>query len=207
MKRASNQASICAAPAVRVTDFRLRRIFLVVLAAACAREKPRSDTTIVQTEQPASPSDHLNWLITPRGLGPLHAGMTRTEAEAVVGGSFAAVRDTAWKRCAFTSNDHLPPGVRVMVEGGTIARIDVDSGRVATAEGARIGDSEDRIKELYGTRVVVTPRKYTNGHSLTVKPTAAADSLFRIVFEADSGRVMSYRAGRVPPVEYVERCG
>jgi hypothetical protein len=145
-------------------------------------------------------------VITPRGLGPLHAGMTRAQAEAVVGGSLAIAGDSGWNACGYTPVDRLPPGVRVMVEGGTIARVDVDSGSIATAEGARIGDSENRIRELYAGHVVTTPAKYTNGHYLTVQPAAGSDTLFRIVFETDSGKVRSYRAGRVPPVEYVEGC-
>jgi hypothetical protein len=37
--------------------------------------------------------------------------------------------------------------------------------------------------------------------------TILADSAFRIIFEAENGRVVRYRAGRRPPVVYVERCG
>jgi hypothetical protein len=94
-----------------------------------------------------------------------------------------------------------------MVEGGSIARVEVVSGTTATTEGARVGDSEDRIQQLYPGRVVTTPHKYTSGHYLTVKPIDAADSLNRLVFETDGHRVTEYRAGRLPQVEYVERCG
>ena len=132
--------------------------------------------------------------------------MSRAEAEAIVGGSLAIEGDSAWKDCDYVSAGRLPPGAHVMVESGTVARIDIDNGTIATAEGARIGDSEDRIRQLYAGRVVTTPHRYTAGHYLTVRPSAAADSLFRIVFETDSGRVKLYRAGRVPPVEYVEGC-
>jgi hypothetical protein len=36
--------------------------------------------------------------------------------------------------------------------------------------------------------------------------TDPADSMLRIIFETDSGRVVRYRAGRRPPVDYVEGC-
>ena len=133
--------------------------------------------------------------------------MTRADAEAAIGGPLAVDGDSGWTGCAYLPTDRLPPGARVMVENGTIARVDVDSGRIATAEGARIGDSEERIRQLYDGRVVTAPRKYTSGHYLTITPAVGADSAFRIVFETDSGRVTSYRSGRVPPVEYVEKCG
>jgi len=132
--------------------------------------------------------------------------MTRAEAEAVVGGSLAIDGDSAWKDCDYTPDDHLPPGAQVMVESGTVARIDIDDGTIATAEGAHIGDSEERIRRLCAGRVVTTPHTYTDGHYLTVRPSAAADSLFRIVFETDKDHVKLYRAGRLPPVEYVEGC-
>jgi hypothetical protein len=94
-----------------------------------------------------------------------------------------------------------------MVDGGLVARIDVDSGITATREGARIGDSEARIQSLYPGRVTVEPHKYTSGHYLVVTPAALEDSAFRIVFETDSARVTKYRAGKLPQVAYVERCG
>jgi hypothetical protein len=133
--------------------------------------------------------------------------MTRAQAESVVGGSLAISRDTAWKECGYVSSDRLPAGARMMVEQGSIARIDIVEGTTATAEGARIGDSEDRIRQLYAGHVATSPHKYTNGHYLTVKPTGPADGAYRIVFETDGQRVTVYRAGRVPQVEYIERCG
>ena len=93
-----------------------------------------------------------------------------------------------------------------MIDGGRIARVDVDSAGIATAAGARIGDSEARIERLYAGRVRTTPHKYEEGgRYLTVD--AADDSSFAIVFETSKGRVTRYRAGRRPAVEYVEGCG
>jgi hypothetical protein len=93
-----------------------------------------------------------------------------------------------------------------MVEGGRIARFDVDSGRVRTAAGAGIGDTEDQVRRLYSGHVSITPQKYTAGHYLTVTPDAA-DSSYAIVFETSGGKVTRFRAGRRPQVEYVEGCG
>jgi hypothetical protein len=177
------------------------------IGSACSPAGSRRDTTATGNARAPAPVTPSPWAITPRGLGPLHAGMTRAQAESVLGGSLSIGGDTAWKDCAYASTDRLPPGVRVMVEGGSIARIDVERGTIATAEGAAIGDSEDRVRQLYAGRVVTSPHKYTNGHYLTVKPTALADSSYRMVFETDGQRVTVYRAGRVPQVEYVERCG
>ena len=109
--------------------------------------------------------------------------------------------------CGYLAWADGPPGVRVMVEGGRVARVDVDSGGVATALGARIGDAESRVQSLYAGRVAVTPHKYTDGHYLVVTPSAPGDSAYRLIFETAAGRVTRYRAGRRPAVEYVEGCG
>jgi hypothetical protein len=81
----------------------------------------------------------------------------------------------------------------------------VRSGTIPTAAGARIGDTEARIKSLYEGRVTTTPHKYVKGgHYLTVTP---ADTSYRIVFETNGKKVTSFRSGRVPEVEQVEGCG
>jgi hypothetical protein len=163
--------------------------------------------TVVAMLAPAC-SSHDAWVLTPRGLGPLYVGMTRAQAEAVVGSSLAISGDAEWKDCAFTPRASLPPGIRIMVENGTIARIDVDSNSaITTVEGVRVGDSEARVHSVYAGRVTVTPQKYTTGHYMTVRSAAAADSLFRMIFETDGRKVLRFRGGRVPAVEYVESCG
>lgn len=88
-----------------------------------------------------------------------------------------------------------------------IERVDVDSAGVLTAEGAGVGDAEANVIALYRGRVSVQPHKYTGprGHYLIV--TSTGDTLHRIVFETDGQRVVNYRAGRRPAVDYVEGCG
>jgi hypothetical protein len=144
------------------------------------------------------------WVVSAKGIGPIEAGMTKHDVEAKLGSALAGAPDSTWMSCGYVKGNALPAGVTLMVENGAIARIDIDSGTVATTEGARIGDTEDRLKTLYRD-LDVMPHKYTNGHYLTVR--SAADSSYRIIFETDGQRVIRYRAGRVPQVEYVERCG
>ena len=93
-----------------------------------------------------------------------------------------------------------------MVEQLRIARVDVRSGTVTTGEGAKIGDSADRLRDLYPGQVTASPHKYTAGQYLTIVPPSPADSEFRLVFETENGRVTQYRSGRLPSVEYVEGC-
>ena len=160
------------------------------------------------TQQPLPPGgvatpESAVWSVTENGIGNLRVGMTVAEARAVVPAfSVAASRDST--ECTYAKTNGLPPGVMVMLEGGKIVRVEVRRGTIATSTGARIGDSEDRIKTLYPGQVTVTPHKYTpGGHYLTVAPPSSAD---RIIFETDGKRVVNYRAGQRPQVEYVEGC-
>lgn len=92
-----------------------------------------------------------------------------------------------------------------MVVDGVVARVDVDSNTVPTAEGARVGDIEERVLALYGERVTVSPHEYTDGHYLTVRP-VTGDTSYLIVFETNRNTVTNFQAGRVPQVQYVEGC-
>ncbi len=142
-----------------------------------------------------------------QGIGRLRAGMSTAEASGVVTGTLGWPPNADTTGCSYLQWTGGPDGVRVMVEGGRVVRIDVEAPTVATRAGARVGDAEDRVLALYGDRVTVTPHKYTEGKYLTVRPVAAADSAYRIVFETDSGKVVRFRSGRRPAVEYVEGCG
>jgi hypothetical protein len=130
--------------------------------------------------------------------------MTVAEANAASGGRLQI--PGTMEECDWVNIKGEPEGLSMMIEKGTISRIDVvRASTIATTTGARIGDSEDRIKSLY-PGVVVQPHKYTDGHYLVVTPAAAADKDFRIVFETDGAKVLRYRSGKVPAVEYVEGC-
>jgi hypothetical protein len=171
---------------------RLAAVLSLLAAAGCVHERA------TRASAPGS-----RWVVTTSGIGPLHAGMTVAEAAAAVPGTFAAA---SIAECTYAHWSGAPPGVSVMVERGRVARVDVASGPVATAEGARIGDREERIRQLYPGRVEAMPHKYTDGHYLVVRPADPADRFHLIVFETDGTRVKRYRAGRRPAVEYVEGC-
>ncbi|MEJ7809514.1 MAG: META domain-containing protein [Gemmatimonadaceae bacterium] len=178
--------------------------------ASAATSAPASGSPSTGSPSTGSPStgSPSTWTVTEQGLGPLRAGMTLRDASSALGGALAPRAGTDTSACTYLEWRGGPPGVRVMSEGGRIARVEVvDSGTIATAAGARIGDTEARVQSLYAGRVTVLPHKYTAGRYLTVTPAVSADSAYRIVFETDGQRVTRYRAGRRPQVEYVEGCG
>ena len=189
------------------------RIVLIALlgaAIACgggAERSPRADSSAAPHDASGATPTGVRGsdsAVTEYGLGPLRAGMTIAEASSALGGALVAPVEYDTAGCDYATWRGGPAGVRVMIDQGRIARVEVDSVNVATAAGARVGDDEERIKSLYPGRVTVTPHKYGDGHYLTVN--AVGDSSLAIVFETSEGRVMKYRAGRRPAVDYVEGC-
>lgn len=155
-------------------------------------------------EAPAGPT---TWQVSLRGFGPLQVGMSPREAADATGGSLQAIPEADTAACTYLPWPNGPSGVSVMAVNGAVARVDVQDSLVSTEAGARVGDTEDRIRDLYGDRLTTSPHKYTDGSYLTMVPESEADSAFRIVFEVENGRVTRFRSGVRPPVEYVERCG
>ena len=176
-----------------------------ILAVGCARapeNPPPADSGLVAVPPAPTPS---GWQVRYDGIGPVRIGATVAELEATLGTPLARA-DSLDPRCDYLRNPALVPGVWFMVVDGRIARIDVDSAGPPTAEGVRVGDDSAAVQSRYAPRVEVTPHKYTDGKYLTVTPVAPADSGYRLVFEANGGKVTHYRAGRLPEVRWVEGC-
>ena len=144
--------------------------------------------------------------LSEEGLGQILIGMNLDDA---VNMGLLNENPTMNPRCDFVFpavGAGIPEGVGVMVVKGKVARIDVDTGSVTTEDGAKIGDSEDRIKSIYGDEVQVEPHKFIEaGHYMTV-PGDSASAGKAIVFETDGKHVTAFRAGRLPEVKWVEGC-
>ena len=160
---------------------------------------PRSDTAGEPTGGTAPRT------VSPTRFGPVRIGMTLDELREAHGGE-VRVGDTSGP-CYHVRLENVvanpPYPLLAMIVDGTVARIEIVDSTVTTDEGARIGDTEARIRELYGASVRTEPHAYTDGHYLIVTP---SDSTHRIVFETDGERVTRYRAGRHPEVGWVEGC-
>lgn len=161
------------------------------VADTSGAEAPRADTTDARS------------VVSTEGFGPVRIGMSVQELAA----HLAADTDTAGlAECDYVRIAGAPDSTGFMIVDGRLARIDVRGGATATAEGARVGDPERRIEELYPV-LRRQPHKYTAGSFYLIAfPEAAPDTLHRYVFETDGERVTRYRAGVYPPVEYVEGC-
>jgi len=181
-------------------------LLLATLASACAKE---DDTAVKGRTGPngAARDTVSDLALSEEGLGQLQIGMTLAEA---VNMGLVNERPDMKSACDFVFpavGAGIPFGVNVMVVKGKIARIDVDTGTVTTEDGVKIGDTEDRVKSVYGDELQIQPHKYIEGgHYMTVKGDSASAGK-AIVFETDGKRVTMFRAGRIPEVEWVEGCG
>lgn len=151
----------------------------------------------------AGPADR--WTIRSDGVGAVTFGMSLAEARAALGESLSGAPSDG--SCGFVVPPGAPAGVRFMVEQGKVVRVDVDSSGVRTQAGTEVGMSEGDVRGRYATALRVQPHKYhPKGRYLVVQGTAPADSARRLIFETDGERVVRYRAGITPAVEYVEGC-
>ena len=174
-------------------------LFSLVLGAACnsPRGEPRPGADSASAAAPLT--------VSPEGVGPVQIGTTLAALNAALGEQLKPAYDVN-PECDYVDPAGLPPGIALMVVQDTIVRVDVDTTGIPTAEGAMVGDTEARILELYVGRVEVQPHKYTGpvGHYLVVR--SSADTTRLLIFETDGQRVLNYRAGIRPAVEYIEGC-
>lgn len=156
------------------------------------------------------------------GIGPVRVGMTIAQAEASAGVRLVEKGGRAGTGgCYYVWPQPEIEGLAFMVisdrsdnrierNRDRIARVDVFEGsRLTTVSGARIGDTEARIKSLYPGKIKVTPHHYTwdsGGHYLTYVPQDSKDRNYRLIFETYRGRVTQFRAGQLPEVDYIEGC-
>lgn len=190
---------------------------LVAVVVGCGTDRRASpsgdDTAAVGSANQDTPrageapsSDTSTFVyVTDQGIGDLRAGMTLAEAQRVLP-ALHLVPGADSTACTYLEWPTAPAGVLVMFDAGRVARVEVDSAGVRTAAGIQVGDPAARVDSAYGDRLTKGPHKYTDGEYFFVAPVRAADSLYRLIFEVEGGRVTRYRVGLRPQVKYVEGC-
>lgn len=181
-------------------------LLLAALASACNKE---DDKAVKGRNGPngATRDSVSDLALSEEGLGQIQIGMMLADA---VNMGLLNERPDMKSECDFVYpavGTGIPFGVGVMVVKGKVARIDVDTGSVTTEDGAKIGDTEARLKSIYADELLVQPHKYIEGGHYMIVRGDSTSAGKAIVFETDGKRVTMFRAGRLPEVEWVEGCG
>jgi hypothetical protein len=139
------------------------------------------------------------------GIGPVKVGMSLPQLNAALHEHFTEPKEKDDQGCFYlTPKDH--GGVSFMIENGKLVRVDVGTVGIATAKGVQVGDSEARVKALYGSSLDISPSQYSGdegGHYLTMR---SPDQQYGIRFETEEGKVTTFYAGSYEAVQYVEGC-
>ena len=144
-------------------------------------------------------------ILTPNGLEPVRIGMSRIQAEKALGAKLDLDIDASGGEGACSQATR--PGDRritYMFENYRVVRIDVGGKGIVTPEGAGVGTTELRLKQIYPRAIFsVHPYLGNEGHYVVVKfPPKNRD----LLFETDHGTVTSFRIGLPEPVAYIEGC-
>ncbi len=177
----------------------------VLVASACNGERDRA----VKGRNGPNGAGHdtvSQVALNEDGLGPIQVGMTLAEA---VNMGLLNENPNMKKQCDFVFpavGAGVPDNVGVMIVRGKVARIDVDTGSVTTEDGAKIGDTEEKIKSIYNGDLQIEPHKYVAGGHYMIVMGDSASAGKAIVFETNGKVVTNFRAGRLPEVKWVEGC-
>src|SRR5881394_1742785 len=120
-------------------------MLIVAVAAACNK----GDEKAVKGPNAPNAAGHdsvSDIALSEDGLGQIQIGMTLDDA---VNMGLLNENPNMNARCDYVFpavGAGIPEGVSAMVVKGKIARIDVDTGSVTTEDGAKIGDTEERVR-------------------------------------------------------------
>ena len=143
------------------------------------------------------------YVVTYDSFGKVKVGMTVSKASKALG--VPLVRDAGYDgNCYYVSPKRGFKNVAFMMDGRQIVRIDINGKEYSTDKGAKVGDTEAKIKRLYKGMYKVSPHKYIDhAHYIEVEMKGGK---YSIIFETDGKRVVTYRVGKPEQVGYVEGC-
>jgi hypothetical protein len=163
----------------------------------------------------ARPVANSDWIIFLRHAGPVWFGASLGEVRRLIGDPSASLyvsdpdSPLGDRGCAYLRSPRLPKDLAFMFENRRLVRVDVSRRSVArTASGARVGDTEEKIKAMYPGQIRVEPHHYDpeNGHYLIFVPKDQSDRSYEIVFETDGKQVTEFRVGFSNATALVEGC-
>ena len=138
------------------------------------------------------------------GIDRVMFGMTLHDAQVAAGSQFTPI--TPVGHCFLVVPEAGQAGLTFWVVAGTVERVDVDTRTITTRSGAGIGDTEDRIRELFGERIHTTTLPDGSGNLLAYVPKDVADATYRVMFLSNGLQITRVWAGRLPWAEEIGGC-
>jgi hypothetical protein len=202
---------------------------LALALVACGGDD--SPDTAAATPSPTGLT--VNSRVGLKNIGPVVVGMTIEQMARAAGVSLTRQPDfdqaIATSGCAFMSPGTIPGYVpppnsgnkspiafmmRSEIAPGSadptikLARIDILGGDFETQQGIKVGSSEQEVQTAFGGSSPLPPRAFIGPpyRYLTATPRQEADRDFRLVFESDGAKVVTYRAGKLPEVDWKNGC-
>jgi hypothetical protein len=143
------------------------------------------------------------------GLGSVEINMSVAQASRVAGTPIVPFKPNPNRVCDYYKPANGPEGVTFMVSEGRIATVEIETNKIVTNKGTKIGDSESLIKSLYPAGEIQTTRLANSekGKSWIVQPSRFAERNLRLVYVSTNGKTVTRLiAGKVPEVNYIEGC-
>jgi len=168
--------------------------------------KPSAQRAVTPEPPPLRQRNGARWILRIDGIERVKIGMRIAAVEQAMGDSARVDRIDPHGSCGDAVLTSLPAGLSLMVAGDTVVRVNVYARGVATEAGVGLGTPEGQVLTRYAGRVRVEPHPYTGpeGHYLIVEDPDHPE--MRMIFETDGVRITSFRAGRLPEVEWIEGC-
>lgn len=139
------------------------------------------------------------------GIGPVLTGMSLEEAIEASGLKFKT-GSVGNAGCRHVQPIGGPKDLSFMVNNGSIAVANVSNPAIKTLRGAKIGDSEAKIRSMYSRQLKPADSLSLSTKNLQFVPKDADDRNYRIVFSFRKGNLVSFRSGRLPEVLWIEGC-
>lgn len=187
-----------------------------LLLGACSKAAP------TPAASPASTGLTANSEVGLKNVGPVVVGMTLEQLAQAANVTLIRQPDfdqaMSTLNCAYISPGTIPGYVPApdsgnksplafMIVDGKLARIDILGGDFKTVAGIKVGSSEQEVQSAFGGSPLPSrpfigpPYRY-----LTATPRQADQANYRLVFESDGAKVVQFRVGQLPQVEWKNGC-
>ncbi|MGC4366569.1 hypothetical protein [Hydrogenophaga sp. R2] len=144
------------------------------------------------------------WVLTTGGYGAVTPGLSVSQAQRLMGTALRTFENQPLDPdCdhVYPASGH--PGISLMVQNGRVTRIAADTADTATRSGARVGDTAESVRRLFGEALTIERHKYDDtGQYFYLWDRSGQRG---IKFELIGGRVVAIYAGDAS-IRLVEGC-